>query len=180
MFPTVDGGRSRISSSGTSKGDRRQCFLAWMVGAPGSPAPAPPKGPPSIFFNVDGGCSWISISTRQGGPPSIFLSVDGGRFEISSSCTSNGPHRCYFLMLMVGAPGSPSTPVKGARHRRPLQPRWWPLSDLTTSPPMGLPLTSSSILVVAAAGPTGSAPQWVCHRCLLQPRWWALPDRQRP
>jgi hypothetical protein len=52
MFSSVDGGRSWISSSGTaSQGGCRQCFLALMVGALGSPAPAsPPGGPPSMFL----------------------------------------------------------------------------------------------------------------------------------
>jgi hypothetical protein len=45
MFLSVDGGRSRIFSSGTSQGARRQRFLALMVDAPGSSAPAPPRGP---------------------------------------------------------------------------------------------------------------------------------------
>jgi hypothetical protein len=44
-FLSVDGGRSRISSSGTSQGAHRQCFLALMVGACGSPTPAPPRRP---------------------------------------------------------------------------------------------------------------------------------------
>jgi hypothetical protein len=42
MFLIVDGGRSRISST-TSHGDRHRCFLALMVGAPGSLA-LPPRG----------------------------------------------------------------------------------------------------------------------------------------
>jgi hypothetical protein len=45
MFLSVDGGRSWISSSDTSQGARRRRFLALMVDAPGSPAPAPPRGP---------------------------------------------------------------------------------------------------------------------------------------
>jgi hypothetical protein len=47
LFLSVDGGRSWITSSSNSRGARRQCFLALMVGVPGSPAPAPPEGPPS-------------------------------------------------------------------------------------------------------------------------------------
>jgi hypothetical protein len=85
MFFNVDGGRSRISSSGTSHGAHHRRFLALMVGAPGSPAPAPPRGAVVDDFYVDGARSWISVSTRQGG----------------------GHHRC-FLALMVGAPGSPA------------------------------------------------------------------------
>jgi hypothetical protein len=45
MFLSVGGGRSCISSSGTSQEARHQCFLALMVGTPRSPALAPPKGP---------------------------------------------------------------------------------------------------------------------------------------
>jgi hypothetical protein len=44
MFPSVDGGRSRISSSGTSQVARYRCFLVLIVGALGSPTPAPPTG----------------------------------------------------------------------------------------------------------------------------------------
>jgi hypothetical protein len=47
----VDGGRSRISIS-TTQGARRRRFLALMVLAPVSPAPAPPGGPPSTFFTL--------------------------------------------------------------------------------------------------------------------------------
>jgi hypothetical protein len=42
-FLTVDGGRSQISNAGTSQGARRRHFLALMVDAPGSIAPAPPR-----------------------------------------------------------------------------------------------------------------------------------------
>jgi hypothetical protein len=63
MFPSVDGGRSRIPSSVTSQG-RRQRFLAFIVGAPGSLALKPHSGSAVDAFYVDGGCSRISISTR--------------------------------------------------------------------------------------------------------------------
>jgi hypothetical protein len=49
-FSSVDGGSSRIPSSGTYQGARRRCFLALMVDAPGSPAPGPPKGPAVDVF----------------------------------------------------------------------------------------------------------------------------------
>jgi hypothetical protein len=45
MFLSVDGGRSWISSSGTSQGAHCRRFLTLMVGAPGSLAPAPLRGP---------------------------------------------------------------------------------------------------------------------------------------
>jgi hypothetical protein len=86
----VDGGHSWITIS-TSQGPRRRRFLALMVGATGSTAPTPPKG-----------------------PPSMFLSLNGGHSQIYSSGTSLGAcHRC-FLALMVGAPGSTA----------PAPPRW--------------------------------------------------------
>jgi hypothetical protein len=44
-FPNVDGGRSRISSSDTSQGASHRYFLALVVGAPVSPAPALPREP---------------------------------------------------------------------------------------------------------------------------------------
>jgi hypothetical protein len=56
-FLSVDGGHSRISSSGTSHGAHHRRFLALLVGAPQSPAPAPPRGPTVDVFYVDGGCS---------------------------------------------------------------------------------------------------------------------------
>jgi hypothetical protein len=91
-----------------------------------------------MFFNVDGGCSRISVSTSQGarrrcflalmvdapgstalapprGPPLTFLSVDSERSWISSSDTSQGVRHLRFLALMVGAPGSPApTPPRGS------------------------------------------------------------------
>jgi hypothetical protein len=48
---------------------------------------------------------------------------------------------------------------QGGRHRRPLQPQWWMLPDLSTVPPRGASLTSSLTSVVDAAGPTSSALQ---------------------
>jgi hypothetical protein len=67
-----------------------------MVGAPESPAPTPPGGPPSTFLSIDGGCSRIFSSASSAlappeGPPSMFLSVDGGCSRITSSGTSRGP-----------------------------------------------------------------------------------------
>jgi hypothetical protein len=44
----------------TSRGVRRRRFLMLMVGALGSPARAPPKGPTINVFYVDGGRSRIS------------------------------------------------------------------------------------------------------------------------
>jgi hypothetical protein len=73
------------------------------------PDPTPPREPAIDVFHVDGGCSQIFVSTRQGaavdvalmvdalrsiappplrGPPSIFLSIDGGHSRIYSSGTS--------------------------------------------------------------------------------------------
>jgi hypothetical protein len=43
------------------------------------------------------------------GMPSMFFNVNGGRFQISDS-TLQG----HFLTLMMGAPGSPSTPARGS------------------------------------------------------------------
>jgi hypothetical protein len=110
----VDGGYSRISIS-TSQGaaiDVSWCwwwklpdlqhrhllggppsmFVTLMVGAPGSLS-TPPWGPTIGIFYVDGGCSWISISTGRGGVSSMFLNIDGGRCQ-------------RFLALIEGAPRS--------------------------------------------------------------------------
>jgi hypothetical protein len=66
MFLSVDDGRCRIYSSGTTQGVRRRCFIALMVDTPGSIASAPPREPTVDIFYVDGGCSYISVSTSQG------------------------------------------------------------------------------------------------------------------
>jgi hypothetical protein len=63
MFFNIDGGRSRISSSGTSEGVCHRCFLTLMVGASGSPALAPLREANVDVCYVDGGCSQISINT---------------------------------------------------------------------------------------------------------------------
>jgi hypothetical protein len=61
-----------------------------MVGAPGSPAPAPPRGPTVDVFYVDGGHSRISVSSRQ------------------------EAYHQHFFALMVGALGSPApAPLRG-------------------------------------------------------------------
>jgi hypothetical protein len=89
MLLSVDDGCSRIFRSGTSWRAGHRRFLALMVGALGCPALTPPRG-----------------------PPLMFLSVDGGHSRITSSDTSQGATVDDFT-LMVGAPGSPSTPVRG-------------------------------------------------------------------
>jgi hypothetical protein len=65
-FLNVDGGLFRIYSSGTIQWVRRQYFLALIIDVTESPAPTPPKGPPSIFLIVDDERSRISIITCQG------------------------------------------------------------------------------------------------------------------
>jgi hypothetical protein len=45
MFLSVDGGRSRVYSSGISQVGRRRRFLVLLVDALGSLAPATPRGP---------------------------------------------------------------------------------------------------------------------------------------
>jgi hypothetical protein len=62
-----------------------------MVGAPGSPAPAPLIGSAVDVFYVDGGRFWISVSTHQ------------------------GAHRQCFLALVMDAPRSSApAPLRGA------------------------------------------------------------------
>jgi hypothetical protein len=115
----------RPDPPGVSRAHRRR-FLALMVHAPGSLAPAPPRGPPSTFLSVDGGRSRIFVSTRQGARCRRFLTlmvgapgstatatprgpvidvcyVDGERSRIPVN-TSQGAHHRRFLALMVGAP----------------------------------------------------------------------------
>jgi hypothetical protein len=89
MFLRIDGGGYQISNSGTHQGVHHRRFLALMVDALGSPAPAPLRGPIIDVFYVDGERSRISISTLQG---------------VS--------HR-RFLALMMSALGSPTLPPRG-------------------------------------------------------------------
>jgi hypothetical protein len=102
----VDGGCSWISSSGTSPMARCQCFLALIVGTPGSPSLAPPRGPVvNIFMLIFGAPGSLSAPPRW------------------------AHHRC-FLALMAGTAESPAlAPPRGARHRHFLL-WWWVLSDL--------------------------------------------------
>jgi hypothetical protein len=79
LFSNIDGGRSRISTSGTSQGVYRRRFLALVVDTPGSPALAPPGGPPSTFLSVDGGVPGSPSPAPPEGPLSTFLRVYGGR-----------------------------------------------------------------------------------------------------
>jgi hypothetical protein len=120
-------------------GAQRRYFLALMVDATGSPALIHLRGPPLMFSNVEGGRSWIFVSTLLGGPPSMFsnvvggrsrildsgisqggslsmfLSNDGGRSWMSSFGTSQGAHHRHFLALMVDALGSPAlAPLRGS------------------------------------------------------------------
>jgi hypothetical protein len=86
MLPAPPRGLSSMSSTSmvatagpvanTPQGARRRRFLALMVGAPGSPALAPPRSPSSMFLSVGGGHSqifssnWPYLSVRslsQGG-----------------------------------------------------------------------------------------------------------------
>jgi hypothetical protein len=58
-------------------------FLAWMVGAPEFSGYTSQGGPLPIFFNVDGGRSQITISTRQGVHHRRFLALILGAPEFS-------------------------------------------------------------------------------------------------
>jgi hypothetical protein len=80
MFFTLMVGAPR-SPSAPTRGPPSM-FFTLMVGAPGSITPAPPRESTVDVFYVDGGCSWIFISTHQ-----------------------RARHRCFFT-LMVGAPDS--------------------------------------------------------------------------
>jgi hypothetical protein len=111
-FLSVDGGRSRISSSGTSQRVRRQRFLALMMDAHGSPAPTPPKGPAVGVFYVDGGCSQISVSTHQEARRQCFLALMVGAPGSPAPAPPRGARHRHFLVLMVSAPGSPAPPPR--------------------------------------------------------------------
>jgi hypothetical protein len=83
----VDGRRSQISIS-TSQGGHHRRFLTLVVGAPGSPALAPPREPAIDIFYVDGGLLPDLHQHLPVEPSSMFLIVDGRRSRISISCTS--------------------------------------------------------------------------------------------
>jgi hypothetical protein len=71
-------------------------FFTLIVGASGSIAPAPPREPTIDIFYIDGGCSRISESTRQGDAIDFFY-VDGGCSQFYNSGTSQVAHRQRFL-----------------------------------------------------------------------------------
>jgi hypothetical protein len=140
-FLSVDGGRSPTFSSRSPAlvppRARRRCFLALMVGAPGSPAPTPPGGPPSTFLSVDGGRSrifssnwpylWVH-SLSQGGPGGLcrYLEVPP---HISSKSRQGAGHastRCHVscsfrphlpVEVGSGAVTCPSAPVLASLMR---------------------------------------------------------------
>jgi hypothetical protein len=105
---------------------RRRCFLALMVDATRSSAPAPSRGAPSTLYNVDD-CAlpdlqlqstvdvslrwwWTLLDHQLRHLPMVtsltFSNIDGGRSRISSSGTSQGARCRRFLALVVDAPGS--------------------------------------------------------------------------
>jgi hypothetical protein len=82
-----------------------------MVSALG-PLAMPPRGPTVDVFCIDGGRSLISDIASQGATVNIFC-VDGGHSRIFGTA-SQGSTVNIFLALMVGAPGSPASPPRGA------------------------------------------------------------------
>jgi hypothetical protein len=72
-FISIDDGRSRISSSGTSQGARHRHLLALMVGTPGSLARHLPGGPLSTFFTLMVGALGSLLSPIRG--PAINVSL---------------------------------------------------------------------------------------------------------
>jgi hypothetical protein len=103
-----------------------------MVGAPRSPAPplrghavdifmlvvgtlkspvAPPRGAYWRHFYIDGGHSWISVSTSQGACHRCFLALMLGAPR-SPTPPPTGPVVDIFLELMVGTPESPAPPPR--------------------------------------------------------------------
>jgi hypothetical protein len=53
-FLSIDGGRSWVYNSDTSQGARHRRFLALLMGAPRSPASAPPRGPTVDALQLSG------------------------------------------------------------------------------------------------------------------------------
>jgi hypothetical protein len=89
---------------------RRRCFLALMVGTPGSTTLSPHRG--SMFITLMVGAPG-SPSAPPRGLTVDDCYVDGGRSRISAS-TSHGARRRRFLALIVDAPESPAlSPLKG-------------------------------------------------------------------
>jgi hypothetical protein len=140
-FLSVDGGRSPTFSSRSPAPvpprARRRCFLALMVGAPGSPAPTPPGGPPLTFLSVDGGRSrifssnwpylWVH-SLSQGGPgglcrylevpPHISSKLRQGAGHASTRCHVSCSFRPHLpVEVGSGAVTCPSAPVLASLMR---------------------------------------------------------------
>jgi hypothetical protein len=81
----IDDGLSQ--TSGTARqGAHRRCFLALMVGAPGSPTPPPREGPTIGVFALMVGTPGPP-ALPLGGPPLTFFSVDGGHSRISGTAS---------------------------------------------------------------------------------------------
>jgi hypothetical protein len=139
--------------------------------------PLPPNGPIIDVFKIAGGRSQISGTASQGGRHRHFF--------VLMVCTPGSlalPPRgapLTFLMLMVDALGSPSSPPMGptvdvfyvddgrsrifntasqGAHHRHLQDGWWALSDLRHRLSGGPPSTSLR-WVVGALGSSAPPPR---------------------
>jgi hypothetical protein len=168
----IGAGRSRTSSSGTSRGPAIDVFTL-VVGAPGPSVPAPLTGPPSMFSRW----WWAPRS--------------------SSFSTSQGPV-VDVLMLVAGAPGAPA-PVPPRGPPSMFSCWWWALPELQLRHLSGArrrrfhvgggrsrtfssgtsrgPAVDIFTLVVGVPGPSPPAPPGGSPSTFL--RWcWALPDLQ--
>jgi hypothetical protein len=104
MFLSVDDGQSWTYSSSTSQG-APLTFVTLMVGALESPS-APPSGVAvNVFLALIVGAPRSTAPAPPEGPAIDVCYVDDGRFRISVS-TFQGACLRRFLALMVGAIGS--------------------------------------------------------------------------
>jgi hypothetical protein len=125
-----------------------------------------------------------SFNTSQGGPSSTFFTLMVGALV----SPSGGPPSTSSSTSVVATAGPVSSAPHGARHWRPLQTRWWPLSDPSAAPPKGPTIdvffnlggghcwTHRKRPPRGATIDSGQHPPGGRHRRPLQPRWWPLPN----
>jgi hypothetical protein len=91
------------------EGCHRHLRVEWLA-LPILPA-APPGGPPSTFFCVDGGLSRFCQQHPLGGPLLTFFALMVGAPDLRHRIPGGPPS--IFFALMVGAPESPAPPSRG-------------------------------------------------------------------
>jgi hypothetical protein len=88
-------------------------------------------------FNFGGGRCWTRRQHPPRGPPSTSSSTSMVAAARPASSTPKGPIIDVFFIFGGGCCRTCRQLPHGARHRRLLQLRWWPLLDPSAAPPKG-------------------------------------------